>query len=72
MTIHNYLPEKIKMQIQKSINGNAVSCSNDGDITKTGVYNNLNGQSTIYWEVEAPKAKDKTIEYKYQVYVRHY
>jgi hypothetical protein len=72
MTIRNYLPEQIRIQIQKSLNGNAVSCSDEGDITKTGTYNNLHGRSTIDWELDIPKTRDKIIEYKYQVYVRHY
>lgn len=72
ITITNYLDKKVKMEVNKTINGTLISTNKSGEVTQTGSYNNLNGVSYADWEITIGKGETIELKYTYEVYVRHY
>lgn len=69
--IKNYHNKDIKLNINRTITGEPISCSEKWKTNKKfSVYNNINLSHDLEWEIKIKKGETKTVTYQYKIYVR--
>lgn len=69
--IKNYHNKAIKLNLNRNITGEPISCNVKWKTDKKfSVYNNINLNHDLKWEVKLKKGEAKTITYQYKIYVR--
>lgn len=67
--VHNYQKKAIKLEVNKQVTGEVTTSSDDGKLTLSGNYSQLNPNANIRWQLDMPAESEKTITYEYNVYI---
>jgi len=68
--IENLQKKNIQLNVKKLINAKITKLSNEGKISKTGKYYDINPHSEAAWEIMLKGEEKKSITYEYEVYIR--
>ncbi len=68
--IENLQPKNIKLNVNKSLTAKIIKVSDNGKITKSGKYSDLNAHTKAEWELLIKNNEKKTLIYEYEVYIR--
>ena len=72
LTLKNFKSKQVTVTVKKTLTGEVVSASRDGEVEKTAEgIKTVNPTSVITWEVPINPGEENTLEYTYYVYVRY-